>query len=413
MLASLRADVARATLVGMAVSSTSGARRRTSHPDRAGVPDRSWARWHSAPETYTVGIEEETILVDARTHRPAYRADAALAAFSEALRARTAPETHACVLELRTDAHARVAGALRELRQTREALSAELAPLGLRAAVAGTHALASAREHSNSEAARYREVSETMRSLAHREPTMALHVHVAVEQAEHGVRVLNRLRENIPALIALAANSPFVNGVDTGFASARTPIFGAFPRTGTPRSFRSYADWVESIDALVAPGAIPDHTFLWWDVRLQPTLGTVEVRAMDAQTAVEDAAPLIALVQSLARLELEGEPGDHRSAPELLEENRFRAARDGVEAQLIDPQMRRLVPVRAIVERLVEECRPHATALRCASALENLDLRLSANGAHRQRACASRHGVAAVVPALAEQFVRRPAHELA
>jgi len=347
------------------------------------------------------------MLVDAGTHLPAYRADEALAVFSDSLRARTAPETHACVLELRTGVHSRVAGALRELRQTREALSDELAPLGLRAAVAGTHALASAAETSNSDAARYRQVSKTMRSLAHREPTMALHVHVGVRDAEDAVRVLNRLRENIPILIALSANSPFVNGSDTGFASARTHIFGGFPRTGAPRSYRSYDDYVESVDALIAPGAIPDHTFLWWDVRLQPTIGTVEVRAMDAQTTVEDAAPLVALVQSLARLELDGGPLDRRSTPEMLEENRFRAARDGVEARLIDPTGRRLVPLREIAEQLIAECRPHATALRCAAALENLDQRLSANGANRQRACASRLGVASVVPTLADQFVRR------
>jgi carboxylate-amine ligase len=353
-------------------------------------------------------VEEEAMLVDASTYRPAYRADEALAAFSDSLRARTAPETHACVLELRTGVHDRVAGALRELRQTREALCAELAPLGLRAAVAGTHALASAAESSNSGAARYRQVSETMRSLAHREPTMALHVHVGVADAEDAVRVLNRLRENIPVLIALSANSPFVNGSDTGFASARTNIFGGFPRTGAPRSYCSYRAYVESVDALIAPGAIPDQTFVWWDVRLQPSLGTVEVRAMDAQTTVQDAAPLVALVQSLAHLELEGGPLHRRSAPELMEENRFRAARDGVDAQLIDPEGRRLVPLRAIVEQLIVECRPHATALRCAAALENLDERLNANGANRQRACASRRGLASVVPALADHFVRSP-----
>jgi carboxylate-amine ligase len=375
---------------------------------RAGTTDRLWARWQSGPDAYTVGVEEEAMLVEASTHLPANRADRALAAFSESLRARTAPETHASVLELRTGVHARVASALRELRQTREALSAELHPMGLRAAVAGTHARGSAAGSSNSDAARYRRVSETMRSLAHREPTMALHVHVGIRRPDDGVRVLNRLRENIPVLVALSANSPFVNGADSGFASARTPIFGGFPRTGAPRSFRSYRDFVESIDALIAPGAIPDHTFLWWDVRLQPTLGTVEVRAMDAQTTVEDAAPLVALVQSLAHLELEGEPLDHRSTPELVEENRFRAARDGVEAQLIDGSGRRLVPLRALVEQLIEQCRPHATALRCAAALENLDQRLTANGAHRQRACASRQGVASVVPALAEQFTRHP-----
>ena len=388
----------------MTVGSTPSVRRESfasAHERR-----RSWAHWHSVREAYTVGVEEETMLVDASTHRPAYRADEALAAFSDALRARTAPETHACVLELRTGVHGRVAGALMELRQTREALCAELAPLGLRAAVAGTHALASAADSSNSDDARYRQVTKTMRSLAHREPTMALHVHVGIRHAEDGVRVLNRLRENIPVLIALSANSPFVDGSDSGFASARTHIFGGFPRTGAPRSYLSYAEYVESVDALIAPGAIPDPTFLWWDVRLQPTLGTVEVRAMDAQTTVEDAAPLIALVQSLARLELEGEPLDRHTAPELLEENRFRAARDGVEAQLIDTRARRLVPLRAMAEELIVECRPHATALRCADALENLDRRLSANGANRQRACAAQFGVAAVVPALADQFVR-------
>jgi glutamate---cysteine ligase / carboxylate-amine ligase len=218
--------------------------------------------------------------------------------------------------------------------------------------------------------------------------------------------VLNRLRENIPVLIALSANSPFVDGSDTGFASARTHIFGGFPRTGAPRSYRSYRQYVESVDALIAPGAIPDQTFVWWDVRLQPSLGTVEVRAMDAQTTVEDTAPLVALVQSLARRELEGEPLHHQSAPELLEENRFRAGRDGVDARLIDPEGRCLVPLRAIVEQLIVECRPHATALRCAAALENLDERLNASGANRQRACASRQGLASVVPALADQFVR-------
>jgi carboxylate-amine ligase len=120
-------------------------------------------------------------------------------------------------------------------------------------------------------------------------------------------------------------------------------IFQAFPRTGLPRIFESYADYVESVDALIGSGAIPDPSFLWWDVRLQPALGTVEVRVMDAQSTVGDVAALVALIQSLARLELEGDSAAPTPGAEALAENRFLAARDGMNARLIDPNARRLI----------------------------------------------------------------------
>ena len=144
-----------------------------------------------------------------------------------------------------------------------------------------------------------------MRELARREPTFALHVHVGVADPEDAVRLANRLRAHLPLLLALSANSPFWQGRDTGLASARTPLFQAFPRVGIPRAFDDYADYVEAVDLLIRCGAFPEPTFLWWDVRLQPRFGTVEVRIMDAQTTVEDTAALVALVQSIARLEVE------------------------------------------------------------------------------------------------------------
>jgi glutamate---cysteine ligase / carboxylate-amine ligase len=119
---------------------------------------------------------------------------------------------------------------------------------------------------------------------------------------------------------------------------------------------------------LIASGALPDPSFLWWDVRLQPALGTVEVRVMDAQSTVAESAALIALVQSLARLQLTAELPDVEIAPEVLAENRFLAARDGLEARLIDPVKRRLVPVRELVQQLLARCRPHAAALGCSGA---------------------------------------------
>jgi carboxylate-amine ligase len=187
-------------------------------------------------------------------------------------------------------------------------------------------------------------------------------------------------------LLALSANSPFWQGRDTGLASARTPLFQAFPRVGIPRAFDSYSEYVEVVDLLIRSGALPEPTFLWWDVRPQPRFGTVEVRIMDAQTTVADSAALVALVQSLARLECEDGYACEQllAAPEVLDENRFVAARDGVEANLIQPRLGRAVPVRELVPQVIEACQPHARALRCERELEHVVLLTERPPAARQ-----------------------------
>ena len=163
-------------------------------------------------------------------------------------------------------------------------------------------------------------------------------------------------------------------------------IFQAFPRARGRRDvFADYADYVDTVDELIASGAIRDPSFLWWDVRLQPALGTVEVRVMDAQSRVLDITPLAALIQSLARLELEEEPSSVVPSGEVLAENRFLAARDGMDARLIDPAARCLVPVREMLDSLLADCRPHALALGCAGALDRVPRLAAANGADRQR----------------------------
>ena len=206
-----------------------------------------------------------------------------------------------------------------------------------------------------------------MRVLARREPTLATHVHVGVATPGPRSRLLNRLRAHLPLLLALSANSPFWQGRATGFASTRTTLFDAFPRTGVPRSFHGYSDWVRTVDALLRSGAIADPSLLWWDVRLQPRLGTVEVRIMDAQTTVEDVGALAALVQSLARLELQrpDRPGEELPATELIAENRFLAARDGIEALLIDGDSGQRIPAIAQLERILVACHRHAKRLGC------------------------------------------------
>jgi carboxylate-amine ligase len=195
-------------------------------------------------------------------------------------------------------------------------------------------------------------------------------------------------------------------GRDGGLASTRTVMFQAFPRSGPPRFFADYADYVQAIDALIASTAIPDPSFVWWDVRLQPTLGTVEMRIMDAQSDLDDVAPLVALIQSLARLELEGEPSPAAMSPEVLAENRFLAARDGMNARLIDAGARCLTPASEMLEALVAECRPHARALGCGAILEQVLLLSLNGGAGRQRAFAARTATLdQLVENLAARFV--------
>ncbi|HEY2601771.1 MAG TPA: YbdK family carboxylate-amine ligase [Thermoleophilaceae bacterium] len=367
----------------------------------------AWARWNDGQERrYTVGAEEEAMLLRPPSLALAQASDAVLGQLSGGLAGHAAAETHAAVVELMTGVHGDIHGAVEELAGLRAELARELRPLGLTAASAGTYPLASHGENRVSGLARYRQVADSMRALARREPTLALHVHVGVPDAGDAVRVLNGLREAVPLLLALSANSPFSQGRDTGFASARTVIFQSFPRTGTARAFAGYRDYVRAVDALIGSGALPDPSFLWWDVRLQPKLGTVEVRVMDAQSNVADSAALIALVQSLVRLELEGDaPPAGDVGPEVLAENRFLAARDGSEARLIDPARRELVPLRRLVDELLTRCLPHAEALGCAGELEHARRLATANGADRQRFRAREPGgLRGLVGTMCERF---------
>jgi glutamate---cysteine ligase / carboxylate-amine ligase len=373
----------------------------------------SWARWNdNEARWYTIGLEEEVMLLERANYSLAQRSDAVLQGLSRGLVRHTSPETHAAVVELATGVHADVAGATAELASLRERFADELSTMELLCACAGTHPLGSTEETKVSTANRYSQLSDTMRSLAQREPTMALHVHVGIPDQEAAIRVLNRLTRNLPVLLALSANSPFCQGRDGGFASMRTVIFGAFPRTGAARAFACYADYVEAIDPLIRSGAVPDPTFLWWDVRLQPRLGTVEVRVMDAQTKVWESASLAGLVQAVARLELEAERQENPIGSEVLAENRFLAARDGLDAHLIDPGTRKRVSILEVIQALLRECRPHAVRLGCRAQLEDVNRLAAMNGADRQRRLV-RMGcdLPRLVRALAEAFVahRHPA----
>ncbi len=355
-----------------------------------------WAAWGSdAPgSAYTLGVEEEVMLVHPHDWSLVQWVHEVFPRLSEELSAHVTTETHRSVVELRTGAHQSVGEVTAELSALRSRLQDELEPLGACAAAVGTHPMTVWQETEVSSGERHQAVYGSMRELARREPTFALHVHLGIPSPEEAIVLMNRMRGHLPVLLALSANSPYWQGRDTGLASARTPLFQAFPRVGIPRLFEDYSDYVETVDLLIRTGALPDHTLLWWDVRLQPGLGTVEVRIMDVQTTVANTAALAALVQSLARLELEegfvSETLVHSSS--VLDENRFLAVRDGVDARLIDPDGERRVAVPDRVEELIEACLPHARALGCADELESVRHLVERSGAGRQRVVVRGHG---------------------
>jgi carboxylate-amine ligase len=348
------------------------------------LPD--WARWPQDAADYTLGAEEEVMLLEPGGWSLAQQIDRVLPALRPEFAPHVTAETHKSALELRTRAHRGVAPLASELVDLRAALEAQLGTLGLRAAAAGTHPFAVWHETEVSTGPRYEAVYGSMRELARREPTFGLHVHVGVSSPAAAIELYNQLRAHLPLLLALSVNSPFWQGRDTGLASARTPLFQAFPRVGVPRAFRNYREWVEAVDVLLRCEAFSDPTFLWWDVRPQPRFGTVEVRILDVQSTAGETAALAALVQCLARLELEQGYASRElvAMPEVLQENRFLAARDGMEASFIDPVSERQTPARVQLEELLSACLPHARDLGCERELASIAAMAERTGANRQ-----------------------------
>jgi carboxylate-amine ligase len=373
------------------------------------TPAPSWADWSrlGAERPWTVGVEEEALILERGTCAPANRIGDVLVHLPADVAESAAPETHACVIALATRPHATVAGVAAELAGLRRRLARGLARHGLRAAVAGTHPFATWQDVQIAAGARQQEIYASTGELARREPTCALRVHVAVPDGETAVRALAGLREDLPLLLALSANSPYWQGRDTGLASARTPILSAFPRVGIPRRFESYADYVDAVESLVAPGSIPDPSYVWWDARLRPGLGTVEVRVMDAQSRVRDVAAIAALVQCLVRLHASIEPTGARLGPEALDENRFLATRDGIRARLIGPERGRVEPAAQRLLLLLLRCRPLAHELGCREELDAAGALAAMPGDARQREIGRRDGLVALTAALAADYTGR------
>src|SRR5271154_3770407 len=280
---------------------------------------------------YTVGVEEELMIVD-RSSLDLVNAIHSMLA--DPPPGSIHPELLQSVLEIATPVCADVPEAGAERRQLRAAVRDHAAKHDLLIGSAGTHPFARWEDQRIVRDDRYRELVTSLGYVARQELVFGLHVHVGLADPEEAIYVANGMRVHVPLLLALSANSPFWRGDLTGLASTRVPIFRSFPRVGIPPYFADWGDYERRIEFMVRTDLIADYTYLWYDVRPHPRLGTVEIRAMDAQTRVEHTIALAALIQCLVKELAEayraGQPSvDY--AWEILDENKWIAARHGLD----------------------------------------------------------------------------------
>ena len=264
---------------------------------------------------------------------------------------------------------------------------------------AGLHPNAAPGEADVHQTRRYAFIEDSLQGVL-RTPICGQHIHVGMPDADTAIRVFNGIRSHLPLLLALSANSPLWFGIDSGLASARFPFVRAYPRRGVPRAFRDLDDYADTIAAVSEAGDLADYTYVWWDVRLHPRLGTIELREIDAQSRIGDTAAIAALVQALARHE--AEQAREPDPPEAIAESSFRASRDGTDATLLHDGVLR--PVREVAMRTLERVSPHVSEFGGEPALAGIDRLLDeGGGAGRQRAALQNGGMEALLEHLVNE----------
>jgi carboxylate-amine ligase len=334
---------------------------------------------------FTIGIEEELMILDAESLELVNAIESLL---EQAPAGEIKPELMESVLEVSTDPCPNTAEAGEQLRALRRQVRETAAKKNLTIGSAGTHPFAMWEDQRIVARPRYRDLISALRFVARQELIFGMHVHVGVDDPDKAIHIVNGMRVHMPVLLGLSANSPFWRADSTGLASTRTPIFRAFPRVGIPPTYKDWEDYERRIEFMIKAKVIEDYTYLWHDVRPHPNFGTVEIRVMDSQTHVEHTLGLAALVQGLVReLSEHFEAGRRLSKYpfEMLDENKWLAARHGLDGEIVDlPEFDR-VPTRALARRLIDRMREHCQDLGSLTELEAVeDLLERGNGAARQ-----------------------------
>jgi len=346
--------------------------------------EAAYAAFESSTD-FTVGLEEEFAVLDPGSLGlvPRFEELYAAAQADPVLAESVAGELISSEIEIRSGRSADVAGAFAAQRDRRRRLFALAADHGVALGATGTHPWSDYREQHIIDTEHYHRVEDGLKYVAWRNNTFSLHVHVGVRGADRGVLVCDRLRPVLPLLLAISANSPFLDGRDSGLHSARTQIFTkSFPRCGVPDAFGGWRSFADYIDFLVSTQSIVEYTQVWWSIRPHFSFGTVEVRICDAQmTAPESeglAALIAACVAQAARDVDDGVP--FTDLPRrLIEENVWRAVRYGLDGELLDLERAEAYPAAEALDRLLGWTAPMRAELGIEVALPAL------NGAQRQR----------------------------
>ena len=317
--------------------------------------------------SYTLGIEEELMIVDEETLDLSNSIERLLSDLTDVpTDGEVKPELMEGVCEIATTPVKNTVEAGAQLRSMRRTVNQVAQQNGLAIGSAGTHPFALWEDQRVVARPRYRDLISGLQFVARQEIIFGIHVHVGVDDPDKAIHVTNGMRVHAPLLLALSANSPFWRGDNTGLESTRTPVFRAFPRVGIPPRYDDFADWARRIQFMVESKVIGDYTYLWYDVRPHPNFGTVEIRVMDSQTRVEQTLALAALVQAMVKELCEHyESGEElsRYPYEMLDENKWLAARHGLDAHLVDLPKQARVPVPELTRRVMARLRPHAEEL--------------------------------------------------
>jgi carboxylate-amine ligase len=342
-------------------------------------------------DPYTLGVEEEYMLLDGETFDLVQHIDTVLADVSgHELEPRINAELMQSVLEVATPVCHTPADVETQLRALRTYVCEVARARGMRVGSAGTHPFSLFERQRITAKDRYRALVDQMQYIARRELIFGLHVHVAVDNAEKAIQVVNGLIVHLPELVALSASSPFWRGEPTGLHSSRHMVFAAFPRSGPPPRFKDYADYADVVGQLERTGVIADYTHIWWDIRLHPRLGTIEIRICDAVTSLDDVIAITAYCQALVKHYSElydaGNeiPSFHRI---LTTENKWLAARYGLDAPVMDLQTgkRNRAPVSQSIRRTLKVIAPHARELGAEAELIRVEeIVVRGNSADRQ-----------------------------
>ena len=306
---------------------------------------------------FTLGIEEEFAIVDPATGELRSHIHEILEGGKVTLKEQIKPEMHQSVVELGTEICRDIADARRHVTKLRSDLAGLANRGGLRIASVGTHPFSHWRDQLITEGERYKEIVRDMQLLARANLIFGLHVHVGIPNRESAIHVMNQARYFLPHIYALSVNSPFWVGHDTGLKGYRLKVFERFPRTGIPDAFESLSEYDEYCKLLVKTGCIDNAKKIWWDIRLHPFFDTLEVRVCDAQSRVDDTLAIAALIQAIiARLfKLLRQNTTFRIyRRSLLDENRWRASRYGINGRMIDFGRESEAETRALIYELLE-----------------------------------------------------------